>query len=67
MNKRGLKQLSYPLFGEKWAKYVIIMNDFIDCYQKAREALQKNLIWGGQMGLIENPVQVRSKILDLLY
>ena len=39
--KRGLKWLSCTLFGEKLAKYVLIVNDYIDYYQKAREALQK--------------------------
>ena len=30
MNKRGLKWISCPLFGEKVAKYVLIVNDFLD-------------------------------------
>ena len=32
------------------AKYVLIVNDYIDYYQKAREARQKFYIWGGPMG-----------------
>ena len=34
MNKRGLQWLSCPLFGKKLAKYVLIVNDFIDYNQK---------------------------------
>ena len=39
--KRGLKWLSCTLFGEKLAKYALIVNDHIDYYQKAHEACQK--------------------------
>ena len=39
--KRGLKWLSCTSFGEKLAKYVLIVNYYIDYYQKVREARQK--------------------------
>ena len=39
--KRGLKWQSCTLFGEKLAKYVLIVNDYIYYHQKAREARQK--------------------------
>ena len=43
VKKRGLKWLSCTLFGEKLAKYVLIVKNFIDYYLKAREVLQKFL------------------------
>ena len=52
VNKRGIKWLSCPLFGEKLAKCVLIVNNFIDYYLKARKVCQKNFKKGGKNGYL---------------
>ena len=51
MNKRGLKCLFYPLFGQKLAEFVLFLKTIIYSQLNAREARRKILNMGGDQWL----------------
>ena len=48
-NKRGVKWLSRPVLGQKFAKYVLILNDIMDYHINAQKYFE---LWGGHSGLL---------------